>query len=75
MEVKKVEGLGTTIDLIMINGILKVDDKIVLSGISGPIITQVWALLTPHPLKELWVKNEYINHQEIRGSIGVKICA
>lgn len=41
MEVKKVEGLGTTIDLIMINGILKVDDKIVLSGISGPIITQV----------------------------------
>lgn len=53
MEVKKVEGLGTTIDLIMINGILKVDDKIVLSGISGPIVTQVRALLTPHPLKEL----------------------
>ncbi len=33
MEVKKIEGLGTTIDLIMINGILKVEDKIVLSGL------------------------------------------
>lgn len=62
MEVKKIEGLGTTIDLIMINGTLKVEDKIVLSGIQGTIVTQVRALLTPHPLKELRVKNEYINH-------------
>ena len=39
MEVKKIEGLGTTVDMIMINGTLKVDDKIVLSGIHGTITT------------------------------------
>jgi translation initiation factor IF-2 len=32
MEVKKIEGLGMTADLILVNGILKIDDKIVLSG-------------------------------------------
>jgi translation initiation factor 5B len=32
MEVKKIEGLGMTADLIVVNGLLKVDDKIVLSG-------------------------------------------
>lgn len=37
MEVKKIEGLGATIDTIMINGTLRVDDKIVLSGIHGII--------------------------------------
>lgn len=62
MEVKKIEGLGTTIDAIMINGTLRVDDKVVLSGIHGPIQTQIRALLTPHPLKELRVKNEYMSH-------------
>lgn len=62
MEVKKIEGLGTTIDSIMINGVLRVEDKIVLSGIHGPITTQIRALLTPHPLKELRVKNEYLSH-------------
>lgn len=75
MEVKKIEGLGTTIDSIMINGTLCVEDKIVLSGIHGPITTQIRALLTPHPLKELRVKNEYLSHTEVKGSIGVKICA
>ena len=32
MEVKKIEGLGMTADLILVNGTLNVDDKIVLSG-------------------------------------------
>lgn len=34
------------------------------------------ALLTPHPMKELRVKNEYLHHEEVRGSMGVKLmCA
>lgn len=32
MEVKKIEGLGATADLVVVDGVLKVDDKIVLSG-------------------------------------------
>lgn len=58
MEVKKLEGLGTTTDVILVDGTLKEGDKIVISGFEGPIKTTVRALLTPKPLKELRVKAE-----------------
>lgn len=75
LEVKKIEGMGATIDIILVNGILEVDDKIVLSGFNGPITTTIKALLTPHPMKEMRVKNEYLHHKRIEGAIGVKIMA
>ena len=73
LEVKKIEGMGATIDIIIVNGILKIDDKIILSGFDGCITTTVKALMTPHPMKELRVKNDYLYHKEVRGSMGVKL--
>ena len=75
MEVKIIEGHGTTIDVVLVNGILKVGDTIILQGFNGPIVTKVRALLTPQPLKEIRVKAEYINHQKIKGAMGIKISA
>lgn len=73
MEVKKIEGMGTTVDVILVNGTLKVDDKIILSGFDAPIETTIKAILTPHPMKEMRVKNEYLHHQLVKGSMGVKL--
>ena len=47
LEVKVIEGLGTTIDVILVNGVLNVGDTIVISGFNGPIVTTIRALLTP----------------------------
>lgn len=72
---KIIEGLGTTIDVILVNGMLKVGDTIVLQGFNGAIVTKIRALLTPQPMKEIRVKAEYIHHDYLRGSMGIKISA
>nr|GEX90620.1 eukaryotic translation initiation factor 5B-like [Tanacetum cinerariifolium] len=56
MEVKVTEGLGTTIDVILVNGVLHKRDEIVVCGFQGPIHTTIRSLLTPRPVKELHTK-------------------
>ncbi|KAG5615891.1 hypothetical protein H5410_015715 [Solanum commersonii] len=70
LEVKVVEGHGTTIDVVLVNGVLHEGDQIV-----GPIVTTIRALLTPHPMKELRVKGTYLHHKKIKAAQGIKITA
>lgn len=75
LEVKAIPGLGTTIDAILINGKLREGETMILAGTEGPIVTQIKALLMPQPMKELRVKNAYIEHKEVVAAQGVKIAA
>lgn len=75
LEVKVIEGHGTTIDVVLVNGVLNIQDTIILQGLNGAIVTQIRALLTPQPMKELRVKAEYIHHKSIKGAMGIKISA
>ncbi|KAL9261388.1 Eukaryotic translation initiation factor 5B-like protein [Drosera capensis] len=75
LEVKVVEGHGTTIDVVLVNGVLHEGDQIVVCGMQGPIVATIRALLTPHPMKELRVKGTYLHHKEIKAAQGIKITA
>lgn len=76
LEVKEEPGLGTTIDCIIYDGILKKHDTIVLGGRNGPITTKVRVLLQPKPLDEMRAPSERFNQVDVVvAAAGVKIAA
>ncbi|KAI8981078.1 hypothetical protein BDB01DRAFT_724490 [Pilobolus umbonatus] len=75
LEVKVIEGLGTTIDVVLVNGWLHEGDRIVVCGLNGPIVTTVRALLTPQPMRELRIKSQYVHHKSVKAALGIKISA
>lgn len=70
-----IEGLGCTIDVILVNGELRNGDTIVVCTTDGAVTTQIRALLTPPPNRELRVKAQYVHHDRMQGAMGIKICA
>jgi len=73
LEVKVQDKIGEVIDVILVSGTLKIGDKIVVGGLNGPIKTSIKMLMTPHPMKEMRVKTEFINNEQVTGAVGVKI--
>ncbi|MBC7128252.1 MAG: translation initiation factor IF-2 [Thermoplasmatales archaeon] len=76
LEVKEEKGLGTTIDVIIYNGVIKEGDEIIVAGKKGAIITTVRALLKPKPLDEIRAPEEKFRRVKIAtAACGVKIVA
>ncbi|KAK0379229.1 hypothetical protein CLIM01_03424 [Colletotrichum limetticola] len=75
LEVKAIEGFGMTVDVVLSNGILREGDRIVLCGVEGAITTNIRALLTPAPMRELRLKSAYVHNKEVKAALGVKISA
>ncbi|MBU0461132.1 MAG: translation initiation factor IF-2 [Nanoarchaeota archaeon] len=76
LEVKEEKGLGVTMDVIIYDGIIKVNDQIVIGGVEAPIVTKVRALLEPMPLAEMRdVKSKFKPVKEAVAATGVKISA
>lgn len=73
LEVKAIDGLGMTVDVLCVNGYLNEGDKAVFCTLDGPVVTEIRGLLTPPPSREMRIKSEYIHHKQIRGALGVKI--
>ncbi len=76
LEVKKETGLGTTLDVILFDGIINQNSKIVIAGKNGVITTKIRALLLPKDLDEIRdPRNKFENVEEAVAAIGVKIVA
>lgn len=76
LEVKEEKGLGITIDAIIYNGQLKVNDTLIVGGIDEPLIVKVRALLEPAELAEMREKkSKFRNVKEVTAATGVKIAA
>lgn len=76
LEVKEEKGLGKTIDIILYEGTLKVNEKIVLGAKNGVIETKIRALLKPPALEEISKTSEkFVSIQEVHAAAGIKIAA
>ncbi|HID91030.1 TPA: translation initiation factor IF-2, partial [Candidatus Bathyarchaeota archaeon] len=76
LEVKEEVGLGTTIDTIIHDGIIRMGDTIVVGGREEPIVTSVRALLMPKPLDEIRdPRFRFSRVREVHAAAGVKIVA
>jgi translation initiation factor 5B len=74
LEVKETQGFGTTIDVILYDGVVRVGDTIVIASIDEPIVTRVKALLEPNPLQEMRdKKSKYRSIKEATAATGLKI--
>ncbi len=76
LESKEEKGLGKTIDVILYQGTLKVNDEIAMLGKKGVITTKIRALLQPKPLQEMrMTKEKFSSVRSVSAACGVKIAA
>ena len=76
LEIKEDKGLGKTMDVILYDGALKVNDTLVIGGLEGPIVTRIKALFQLAPLQEMREKKtKFASVKEVHAANGVKIVA
>jgi translation initiation factor 5B len=76
LEVKEEVGLGTTIDAVIYDGVLKKDDKIALTTRDDVLVTKIRSLLKPNPLEEIRdAKKRFQKVDEVVAAAGIKIVA
>ncbi|MEM4717267.1 MAG: translation initiation factor IF-2 [Desulfurococcaceae archaeon] len=76
LEVKEEEGLGTTIDVIIYDGVIRKNDAFIVATSTGYRITRVRALLLPRPLQDMRMhEGRFIQVEQVVAAAGVKIAA
>ncbi|MDO8428438.1 MAG: translation initiation factor IF-2 [Candidatus Diapherotrites archaeon] len=76
LEVKEDKGLGTTLDVILYEGSLRVGDIIAVGTKQGVTETKIRTLLKPKPLSEIRdEKNVFKSVESVSAACGVKISA
>ncbi|MFH1420607.1 MAG: translation initiation factor IF-2 [Candidatus Aenigmatarchaeota archaeon] len=74
LEVKESEGLGTTIDAVVSDGVVHKNDYLIVAG-KIPVITKIRALLEPRPMKDIRSEKSFMNVDSVVAAAGVRIAA
>ena len=75
MEKTIIDGIGVTVDALLISGTLNKGDNILIGTNNGPVKTQIRNLLTPPPNCESRVATKYNKNNSLSGAIGFKLVA
>jgi translation initiation factor aIF-2/yIF-2 len=75
LEVKDEQGFGATVDVVVYDGVISEDDKLVVGGVNDPIVTDIRALLQPQPNAEIRVEEQFERVESVAAAAGVKIAA
>ena len=75
LEVKEEKGFGTTVDVVLYDGTISEDDRIVVGGTEEPIVTDVRALLKPRSLAEIRAESRFEQVPDVTAASGIKIAA
>lgn len=76
LESKEEKGLGKTIDVLLYQGTLNVNDEIAVLGKNGVIKTKIRILLQPKPMQEIRsTKDKFTSVKSVSAACGVKISA
>ncbi|MBC7117552.1 MAG: translation initiation factor IF-2 [Methanobacteriaceae archaeon] len=76
LEVKEEKGLGTTLDAVIYDGIIRENDQIALVTADDIIITRIRSLLKPRPLEEMReTRRRFQKVDEVVAAAGIKIVA
>jgi len=76
LEVKEEKGLGKTMDVIIYDGTLNVNDQIVIGNIGEPIVAKVKAMFEPAPLADMRAKKaKFQSVKSVSAATGIKVSA
>lgn len=76
IEIKEEPGLGHTANLVLIDGVIKVGDTIVVGTREGSLVTKVKALFMPKPLDEMRdPRDRFTPVHGVDAAAGVKLAA
>ena len=76
LEVKEEKGLGKTMDVIIYDGTLNVNDQIVIGNIGEPIVAKVKAMFEPAPLADMRAKKaKFKSIKSVSAATGIKVSA
>jgi translation initiation factor 5B len=74
LEKNEIRGLGTTIDIILYDGSLRVNDTIAFATSSGVATSRIRALLKPKPLHQMGAgAGKFMNVDAVSAASGIKI--